>query len=127
MSSDCFFGISCIIHTVPRLEGSLPDTTFGNYGCVRLASLGRARCVAVLSSRTNVGNYLHTFVLGKKTATHRVRPRESKRTHPIGKGILEHGRSSSRFDGNTNLEYPSTANIIPSPITDGNLSNDVIS
>ena len=66
MSSDCFFGISCIIHTVPRLEGSLPDTTFGNYGCVRLASLGRARCVAVLSSRTNVGNYLHTFVLGKK-------------------------------------------------------------
>ena len=33
-------------------------------------------------SRTNVGNYLHTFVLGKKPVTHRGRPREAKRTHP---------------------------------------------
>ena len=52
-------------------------------GCVRLASLGRPRCMAVFSPRTNVCNYLHTFVLEKKTVTHRGRPREAKRTHPI--------------------------------------------
>ena len=52
-------------------------------GYVRLASLGRPRCVAVFFSRTNVGNYLHTFVLGKKNATRRGRPREAKRTHPM--------------------------------------------
>ena len=35
------------------------------YGCVRLASLGRPRCVTVafFFPRMNVGNYLHTFVL----------------------------------------------------------------
>ena len=53
------------------------------YGCVRLASLGWPRCVACFFSRTNVGNYRHTFVLKKKNATHRGRPREAKRTHPI--------------------------------------------
>ena len=42
-------------------------------------------------SRTNYGNYLHTFVLGrKKNATHRGRPGEAKRTHPIFIG--RHGR-----------------------------------
>ena len=34
-----------------------------NKGCVRLASLDQPRCVAVFFFRTNVGNYLHTFVL----------------------------------------------------------------
>ena len=34
-------------------------------GCVRLAPLGRPRCVAVFFSRTNVGKYLHTFILEK--------------------------------------------------------------
>ena len=54
-------------------------------GCVRLAPLGLPRCVAgfFFLSRTNVGNYLHTFVLGKKNSTHRGRPREAKRTHPF--------------------------------------------
>ena len=52
-----------------------------NYGCVRLAPLGLPRCVTVFLSRTNVGNYLHTFVL-EKTATRRGRPREAERTHP---------------------------------------------
>ena len=51
-------------------------------GCVRLASLGHPRCVAVFFFRTNVGNYLHTFVLGKKPATNRGRPGEANRTHP---------------------------------------------
>ena len=35
-------------------------------GCVRLAPLGRPPCVAFFFTRTNVGNYLHTLVLGKK-------------------------------------------------------------
>ena len=35
-------------------------------GCVRLASLGRPRCVNFFFSRTYVENYLHTFVLGGK-------------------------------------------------------------
>ena len=39
-------------------------------------------CVGFFS-RTNVGNYLHTFVLEKENATHRDRPREAKRTHPM--------------------------------------------
>ena len=34
-------------------------------------------------SRTNVGNYLHTFVLEKENATHQGQPREAKRTHPM--------------------------------------------
>ena len=33
--------------------------------------------------RTTVGNYLHTFVLDQKKATHRGRPGEAKRTHPL--------------------------------------------
>ena len=53
-------------------------------GCVRLAPLSLPRCVAVFFlSRTNVGNYLHTFVLEKKNSTPRGRPREAKRTHPL--------------------------------------------
>ena len=43
-----------------------------NIGCVRLAALGLPRCVAVFFPRTNVGNYLHTFVLERKNATQRV-------------------------------------------------------
>ena len=53
------------------------------FGCVRLAPLGRPWCVAFFFSRTNVGNYLHTFVLEKKPVTRRGRPREAKRTHPL--------------------------------------------
>ena len=55
---------------------------FDYIGCVRLASLGRPRCVTGFFPRTNVGNYLHTFVLEKNNAIHRGRPREAKRTHP---------------------------------------------
>ena len=35
-------------------------------GCVRLAPLGRPRCVTDFFPRTNVGNYLHTFNLENK-------------------------------------------------------------
>ena len=49
-----------------------PEDLFTDVGCVRLASLGRPLCVAVFFPRTNVGNYLYTFVLEKENATHRV-------------------------------------------------------
>ena len=67
------------------------------YGCVRLASLGRPRYVAVVFSRTNVGNYLHTFVLEKENATHRGRPGEAKRKHPIG--ILRYNTRLAQTSG----------------------------
>ena len=52
-------------------------------GCVCLAPLGRPQCVVFIFTKTNVGNYLHTLVLGKENATHWGRPREAKRTHPV--------------------------------------------
>ena len=55
----------------------------GASGCVRLASPGRPRCMAGFFSRMNVANYLHTFVLGKKNATHWGRPGEANRTHLV--------------------------------------------
>ena len=48
-----------------RVHPPLTYTFSSHRGCVRLASQGRPRCVAVSFSRTNVGNYLHTFVLEK--------------------------------------------------------------
>ena len=59
-----------------------------NYGCVRLASLGQPRCVAFFFSWTNVGNYLHMFVLETKHATHRGRPRGAKRMHPMSLKVI---------------------------------------
>ena len=50
-----------------------------------VASPGRPRCVAFSFSMTNVCKQLPMFVLEKKnTATHRGRPSEAKRTHPLG-------------------------------------------
>ena len=55
-----------------------------NTGCVRLAFLGQPRCVAVFSSRTNVGNYLYTFVLGEKPSHTGVDPGKLiERTHYV--------------------------------------------
>ena len=44
---------------------------------------GSTLVFGIFFSRTNVGNYLHTFVLEKENATHRGRPRKAKRTHPV--------------------------------------------
>ena len=73
-------------HPNPTIKTTLAPanlhTTIGStsMGCVRLAALGLPRCVAVLFSRTNVDNYLHTFVLERKNATRpRGPPREAKR------------------------------------------------
>ena len=53
-----------------------------NIECVRLASLGRPRCVAgFFSGRTLV--IIYTRSSCEKNVTHRCRPREAKRTHPI--------------------------------------------
>ena len=56
------------------------------YGCVRLASLGRPRCGGFFLQDERVQIIKKN---GKKTATHRGRPREAKRTHPM---FVPHGK-----------------------------------
>ena len=52
-------------------------------GCVRLASLGRPRCVTFSFSQDERVQIITHVRPGKKNATHRGRPREAKRTHPL--------------------------------------------
>ena len=77
---------TCASHSVQYgldVTPCVPDTDAHN-GCVRLASLGRPRCLAVFSSRTNVGNYLYTFVLGEKPSHTGVDPGKLiERTHYV--------------------------------------------
>ena len=69
-----------------------------NIGSIRLASLGQPRCVAVFFSRTNVGNYLHTFVLEKNTPHTGVDPGKlNERTHCKETGCLKCRAQSERF------------------------------
>ena len=58
-------------------------------GCVHLASLGRPRRVAIFFFRTNVGNYLPTFVLEKITPPHTgVAPGKLNERTPCEKALL---------------------------------------